>query len=413
MQKKKIVIIGGGFGGLTLAKKLKNTDYQITLIDKSNHHLFQPLLYQVAAAALSPGDIAVPIRSEFPNQPNIKIILGEATKIDRTQKKVFVSEDVYEYDFLVVAAGNRHSYFGNESWEKFAPGLKTVSDALKIRERMLLAFEKAELAKNENEKKREMTFVIVGGGPTGVEVAGAFAEIAKQTLLKDFRNINTADTRIILVEGADRILQTFDKKLSAKARKSLENLGVEVRVNSMVKEVNENGVIIDEELIEASNIIWAAGNKVAPVVATLGAETNRAGQVIVESDCTIPGDPDVFVIGDAALFLEDGKPLPGVAPVAMQQGRYVAKILKKRIPKEKRKPFKYFDKGNLATIGRAKAILQIGDIKISGFFAWLIWALVHIAFLVNFRKRYRVMTEWIWYYFTFRNGIRLITNNYK
>lgn len=413
MEKEKVVIIGGGFGGLTLAKKIKNTDYQITLIDKSNHHLFQPLLYQVAAAALSPGDIAVPIRSEFSNQPNIKIILGEVTKIDRAQKRVFVSEDVYEYDFLVVAAGNRHSYFGNESWEKFAPGLKTVSDALKIRERMLLAFEKAELAKNENEKKKEMTFVIVGGGPTGVEIAGAFAEIAKQTLLKDFRNINTADTRIILVEGADRILQTFDKKLSDKAQKSLENLGVEVRVKSMVKEVNENGVIIGEEIIEASNVIWAAGNKVAPVVATLDAETNRAGQVIVESDCTIPGDPSVFVIGDAALFLEDGKPLPGVAPVAMQQGRYVAKILKKRIPKEKRKPFKYFDKGNLATIGRAKAILQIGDIKISGFFAWLVWAFVHIAFLVNFRKRYRVMTEWIWYYITFRNGIRLITNNYK
>ncbi len=413
MQKKKIVIIGGGFAGLTLAKKLKNTDYQITLIDKSNHHLFQPLLYQVAAAALSPGDIAVPIRSEFSNQPNIKIILGEVTKIDRTQKRVFVSQDVYEYDFLVVAAGNRHSYFGNDNWEKFAPGLKTVSDALKIRERMLLAFEKAELTKTENEKQKEMTFVIVGGGPTGVEVAGAFAEIAKETLLKDFRNINTADTRIILVEGADRILQTFDKKLSNKARKSLENLGVEVRVNSMVKEVNEKGVIIGEELIEASNIIWAAGNKVAPVVATLDAETNRAGQVIVESDCTIPGDPNVFVIGDAALFLEDGKPLPGVAPVAMQQGRYVAKILKKRIPKKMRKPFKYFDKGNLATIGRAKAILQIGDIKISGFVAWLVWAFVHIAFLVNFRKRYRVMTEWIWYYITFRNGIRLITNNFK
>lgn len=413
MEKKKVVIIGGGFGGLTLAKKLKNTGYQIKLIDKSNHHLFQPLLYQVAAAALSPGDIAVPIRSEFSNQPNIEIILGKATKIDRTERKVFVAEESYEYDYLIVAVGNRHSYFGNESWEKFAPGLKTVSDALKIRERMLLAFEKAELAKNENEKKKEMTFVIVGGGPTGVEVAGAFAEIAKQTLLKDFRNINTADTRIILVEGADRILQTFDKKLSDKAQKSLENLGVEVRVNSMVKDVEENKVTVGDEAIEASNIIWAAGNKVAPVVATLNAETNRAGQVIVESDCTIPGDPDVFVIGDAALFLEDGKPLPGVAPVAMQQGRYVANVLKKRIPKEKRKPFKYFDKGNLATIGRAKAVLQIGDIKISGFVAWLVWAFVHIAFLVNFRKRYRVMTEWIWYYITFRNGIRLITNNYK
>lgn len=409
MEKKKVVIIGGGFGGLTLAKKLKNSSYQITLIDKTNHHLFQPLLYQVAAAALSPGDIAVPIRSEFSNQNNVEVILGEVTEINREVKKVYVSDTAYEYDYLVVAIGNRHSYFGNDEWEKFAPGLKTISDALKIREKMLLAFEKAEISKSESEKKREMTFVIIGGGPTGVEVAGSIAEISRETLLKDFRNINTADTKIILIEGMNRILQSFDEDLSIKAKEALEKLGVEVRTNSMVKDVNENGVVVGNELIEVSNIIWAAGNKVSPLIKTLKTETDRNGRVIVEQDCSLPDDPNIFVIGDAALFVENGEPLPGVAPVAMQQGRYLANVLKKSIPKEQRKPFRYFDKGNLATIGRAKAILQIGKVKFSGLFAWLIWALVHIAFLVNFRKRYRVMTEWIWYYITFKNGIRLIT----
>ncbi len=409
MEKKKVVIIGGGFGGLTIAKKLKNSNYRITLIDKTNHHLFQPLLYQVAAAALSPGDIAVPIRSEFSNQENVEVILGEVTEINREEKKVYLSNTAYEYDYLVVAIGNRHSYFGNDQWENFAPGLKTISDALKIREKMLLAFEKAEIAKSDSEKKREMTFVIIGGGPTGVEIAGSIAEISRETLLKDFRNINTADTKIILIEGMNRILQSFDEDLSLKAQITLEKLGVEVRVNSMVAEVNENGVAVGDEFIEASNIIWAAGNKVSPLINSLKTETDRNGRVIVEQDCSLPGDSDVFVIGDASLFNENGKPLPGVAPVAMQQGRYVANLLKKSIPKEQRKPFRYFDKGNLATIGRAKAVLQIGNFKISGFFAWLVWALVHIAFLVNFRKRYRVMTEWIWYYMTFKNGIRLIT----
>jgi len=409
MEKKKVVIIGGGFGGLTLAKKLKNSSYQITLIDRTNHHLFQPLLYQVAAAALSPGDIAVPIRSEFSNQNNVEVILGEVTNINRTEKKVYVSDTIYEYDFLVVAIGNRHSYFGNDEWENFAPGLKTISDALKIREKMLLAFEKAEIAKSESAKKREMTFVIIGGGPTGVEVAGSIAEISRETLLKDFRNINTADTKIILIEGMNRILQSFDEDLSIKAEETLEKLGVEVRTNSMVNDVNENGVVVGDELIEASNIIWAAGNKVSSLINSLQSETDRNGRVIVDIDCSLPDDPNVFVIGDAALFSENGKPLPGVAPVAMQQGRYVAKILKNSLPKNKRKPFRYFDKGNLATIGRAKAIMQIGKVKISGLIAWWIWAFVHIAFLVNFRKRYRVMTEWIWYYLTFKNGIRLIT----
>lgn len=409
MKKQKLVIIGGGFGGLTLAKKLKGTDYDIKLIDKMNHHLFQPLLYQVAAAALSPGDIAVPIRAEFNKQKNVEIILGEVVNIDRETKKVYTKDEEFEYDKLVVAIGNRHSYFGNDHWEKFAPGLKTLADALNIREKMLLSFEKAERAKSKKEREKFMTFVIVGGGPTGVEIAGSFAEIAKQTLLQDFRNIDTSDTRIILVEGMDRILQVYDPSLTDKAKNALEKLGVEVRLNSMVKDVKENGVQIGEEFVETSNIIWAAGNKVSPLLEKLNTDLDKGGRVKVEQDCTLPDDPDIFVIGDAALFIEDDQPLPGIAPVAMQQGRYVAKILKNDFPKSERSPFHYYDKGNLATIGRAKAILEIGKIKISGLFAWLVWALVHIAFLINFRKRYRVMTEWIWYYITFRNGIRLIT----
>lgn len=409
MKKEKLIIIGGGFGGLTLAKKLKRANYDITLIDKMNHHLFQPLLYQVAAAALSPGDIAVPIRAEFNNQKNIEVVLGEVTKIDRELKKVYTRDEEFQYDKLVVAIGNSHSYFGNDHWEKDAPGLKTVADALNIREKMLLSFEKAERAKTEKEVKKYMTFVIVGGGPTGVEVAGSFAEISKQTLLKDFRNIDTSLTRIILVEGMDRILQAYDPSLTTKAKKSLEDLGVEVRLNSMVKDISNDGVDVGDDFIETANVIWAAGNQVSPMLKSLNTKHDKAGKVIVDKDCSLPADPNVFVIGDAALFNENDKPLPGVAPVAMQQGRYLAKLLKNDLPKDKRKPFHYVDKGNLATIGRAKAILEVGKIKLSGFIAWLIWALVHIAFLVNFRKRYRVMTEWIWYYFTFRNGIRLIT----
>lgn len=413
MENKKLVIIGGGFGGLTLAKNLRNSNLDITLIDKTNHHLFQPLLYQVAAAALSPGDIAVPIRAELNGQKNVEVILGEVTNIDRVNKKVFTKEDTFDYDYLVIAIGNRHSYFGHNEWENYAPGLKTIRDALTIREKMLLAFEKAEKSFRNNTHRKEvnkyMTFIVVGGGPTGVEVAGAVAEIAKKSLLKDFRHINTADAKIILVEGMDRILLPYDEELSKKAKETLEKMGVEVILNSMVEEVTENGVKLKNKFIESTNVIWAAGNEVSSLLKTLNSETDKAGRVKVESDCSLPGDPNVFVIGDAALFIENGKPLPGVAPVAMQQGKYLSKILKSHISQDKREPFSYFDKGKLATIGRAKAIMQLGRFKLTGFSAWLVWALVHIAFLINFRKRYRVMTEWIWYYITFRNGIRLIT----
>lgn len=409
MHTKKVVIIGGGFGGLTAAKELKNANLDITLIDKTNHHLFQPLLYQVATAALSPADVAAPIRAILNKQKNVRVIMGEVSRIDTSAKKVFLNGDVFDYDYLIVAVGSRHSYFGNDAWEKFAPGLKTINDALKLREKILLSFEKAERLDDEKEINKYLTFVIVGGGPTGVELAGAIAEIARKTMLKDFRKIDPAKTKIILVEALDRLLTAFDQQLSAKAKKSLEELGVTVLLNKRVVDINERGVQIENEMIETPNVIWAAGNTIPSIVHSLDSETDRAGRVIVEKDCSIKNHPEVFVIGDAALFIENEKPLPGIAPVAIQQGRYAAKIISDEIPKEERKPFKYFDKGILATIGKAKAVMQIGGIKASGWFAWIAWVFVHILYLIGFRNRYKVLAEWIWLYITNRHGIRLIT----
>lgn len=407
---KKVVIIGGGFGGLSAAKALKNADVEITLIDKTNHHLFQPLLYQVATAALSPGDIAAPIREILRKQKNVRVIMGEVINIDAEKKKVILQDDQFDYDYLIVAIGSRHSYFGKNEWEKYAPGLKTIADALSIRERILLSFEKAERAHNEKEIQKFLTFVVIGGGPTGVELAGAIAEIAKKTMLKDFRKIDPSKTKIILVEALDRILSNYDSDLSEKGRVALEELGVNVRLNTKVTEINENGAQLDGEFIETSNVIWAAGNTIPSLIKTLNTETDRAGRVVVESDCSIKNHSEVFVIGDAALVIQDGKPLPGVAPVAIQQGKYVAKIISEDLPEEKRKQFRYFDKGNLATIGRAKAVMQIGKLKASGFAAWLAWAFIHIMYLIGFRNRYKTMAEWIWYYITYRHGIRLITH---
>ena len=407
-MKKKIVIIGGGFGGLTAAKTLKNANVDITLIDKTNHHLFQPLLYQVATAALSPGDIAAPIRGVLHKQKNVTVIMGEVTKIDVEAKKVCVNNDQFEYDYLIVAVGSRHSYFGKNEWETFAPGLKTLNDAITIRDKILLSFEKAEISRDENEIKKYTTFVVVGGGPTGVEIAGAIAEISKRTLRKEFRHIDPAKTKIILVEAQDRILSIYDPGLSEKAKLSLEKLGVEVRLNTKVENINETGVKLNSGFIETPNIIWAAGNEIPTLIKSLNTELDRAGRVIVEKDCSIKNHPDVFVIGDAALMLHDNKLLPGVAPVAIQQGKYLAKIISRNIPQSERKPFKYFDKGNLATIGRAKAIMQIGRIKVSGFIAWFAWVFIHILYLIGFRNRYKVLAEWMWYYITYRHGIRLI-----
>lgn len=406
----KVIIIGGGFGGLAAAKSLKNSDVEIILIDKTNHHLFQPLLYQVATTALSPADIATPIRSILRNQRNIRIILGEVAKIDKEKKKVFLTNEEYDYDYLIIAIGNNTSYFGNENWIKYAPGLKTMSDALLIREKILLSFEKAEIDHQEKDRQGHMTFVIVGGGPTGVELAGAIAEITQKTLSKDFRNIDTSKTRIILIEAQDRILSMYDSDLSVKAKRFLESLGVNIRLNTKVKDINEKGVMVGNQFIETTNIIWAAGNSISPLINTLNTETDKTGRVVVKEDCSIENFREVFVIGDAAFFIQEEKPLPAVAPVAIQQGKYVAKVISKSLVNKERKPFQYIDKGNLATIGRAKAIMQIGKFKMAGFLAWVGWVFIHILYLISFRNRYKVMTEWIWYYITNRSGVRLIVN---
>ncbi len=397
---------------MAAAKTLKNADVEILMIDKTNHHLFQPLLYQVATAALSPGDIAAPVRGILRAQKNVSIIMGEVVSIDKENKKVKMHNgDEFEFNFLIVATGARHSYFGNDEWEKYAPGLKTISDALKIRERILLSFEKAERSNDPNEIEKQLTFVIVGGGPTGVEMAGAIAEISKKTMLKDFRKIDPSKTKIILIEGTDKLLNSFDQPLNNYTKRMLENMGVIVKVGKFVKQISSDGVQVDNEFFKTSNVIWAAGNTASPLLKKLNTELDKAGRVIVEKDCSIKEYPNIFVIGDAANFVDEkGKSLPGVAPVAEQQGKFVAKLIARNKAGANRKVFKYFDKGNLATIGRAKAVLQISNFKLSGFSAWLIWGFVHIAFLINFRKRYKVMTEWIWSYLTFKNDIRLITH---
>lgn len=409
MDKKKVVIIGAGFGGLSAARELKSDRFDVTVIDKTNHHLFQPLLYQVATAALSPADIAVPIRAILSKNKNTKVILDEAIKIDKSNKIVKLKNSELPFDYLIVATGSRHSYFGKDEWEKLAPGLKTLNDALIIREKIINSLELAEKETDPVKKKNYLTFVIVGGGPTGVELAGAIAEIAKITMIKDYKNFKPGDTKIILLEGLSRLLNAFDEDLSHRALQDLKKLGVDVMLNTKVEDVTSKGVKISNGFIETRNIIWAAGNICSPLIKTLGVPLNKSSRVIVESDCSIPDNPNIFVIGDSAdLKDENGNLLPAIAPVAIQQGRYVGKIISLEIPKQNRRPFRYFDKGTIATIGKAKAVAQIKGFKISGFFAWLIWSFIHIAYLITFRNRFRVMAEWIWYYFTNRQGTRLI-----
>ena len=405
----KIVIIGGGFGGLMAAKALKGSRDSITIIDRINYHLFQPLLYQVATAALSPGDIALPIRAVFRKYKNVRVILDEVTSINRSEKKVILKDGEIEFDYLVVATGSRHSYFGNDRWEAVAPGLKTLSDALLIRERILTSLEKAEKETDSDKRKKYLTYVIVGGGPTGVEMAGAIAEIAKKSLMRDFRNIDASDTKIYLIEAMPRVLTNYPEKLSIKAQNDLAKMGVKLKLNTKVTEVNSLGVKTESKFIETTNVIWAAGNSVSPMLKSLNTNLDRAGRVPVMKDLSIEGDPNIFVIGDAALSLDKNeKPLPGIAPVALQQGRYVGRIIKQKILPENRKAFHYLDKGNLATIGKAKAVADIHGLKLSGFIAWAAWCFIHIFFLIDFRNRFRVMAEWAWYYITFRHGIRLI-----
>lgn len=413
-NKPKVIIIGGGFGGLSAAKKLKNKPVDVILIDKTNHHLFQPLLYQVATAGLSPAYIAFPLRSIFRKSKNVQVILGEVKRIDRKEKKVYLNGESYFYDFLIVAVGARHHYFGKDEWEKFAPGLKTLQDAINIRERILLAFEKAEKINDPDEQQKYLNFVIVGGGPTGVEMAGAIAEIAKKTLIEDFKKIDPSKAKIYLVEALPRILPSYPEELSQKAKEDLEKLGVKVLLNTRVTELTKNSVKLNGKEIHAATIIWAAGNKANPLIQQLNCELDKIGRAVVSPYLHLKDDENVFVIGDAAaVFDEKGNTLPGVSPVAITEGRYVAKFILRKLKNKKIKPYRYFDKGSLATIGKAKAVADFGWIRFSGFFAWLLWVFVHIFFLIGFKNRFIVMIEWIFAYFTYQKSARLIVSEKK
>ncbi len=412
---RRVVIIGGGFGGLEAAKALRKAGVRITLLDRQNHHLFQPLLYQVAAAALSPADIAEPLRHILRNQENAEVILTEAKGIDVAGRRVITTDGPVEYDYLIVAAGARHSYFGRDEWEKFAPGLKNLDDALDIRRRMLMAFEIAEKTKDDAEREAAMTFVVVGGGPTGVEMAGAVAEIAHVTLIKDFRHIDSSQARVFLIESGPEVLQAFSGDLPKSALKQLTDLGVDVRLNTKVEAISEAGVTLTGgEKIAAKTIVWAAGNAASPLGASLGVPLDRQGRVIVNEDCSIPGHPEVFVIGDQAHFATGGgRPLPGLSPVAMQQGRHVAKNIIALLHGGTTTCFSYHDKGIMATIGRHAAVAEMGSIRISGFIAWLAWLFIHIVFLVGFRNRLSVLFNWAYAYVTYGRGARLITRRHS
>ena len=408
----RVVIIGGGFGGLTAAQSLRSAAVDIVLVDRTNHHLFQPLLYQVATAALSPTDIASPLRTILRNQANVRVLMNEAMAVDGKSRTVrLVDGTDLPFDYLILAPGSRHSYFGQERWEKNAPGLKTLADAVNIREHILLSFEQADRAGETAAARKYLTFAIVGGGPTGVELAGAIAEIARQSIVPDFPRIKPADIRLILLEAGDRLLAGFDHALSIGAQRVLEELGVDVRLKTRVTDVTDQGVVAGGETIETVNIIWAAGNEAAPLLRSVGALLDRQGRICVGQDLSVPGDAWMFAIGDAAHALDAaGHALPALAPVAMQQGRYVARLIREHILPGSRQPFIYRDRGTMATIGKAKAVAQIGPIRTIGMTAWLLWSVVHIFFLIGFRNRVRVMFEWAWYYLTLRPGARVIVS---
>jgi NADH:quinone reductase (non-electrogenic) len=406
----RIVIVGAGFGGLSAAKALRSSAFDITIVDQHNYHLFQPLLYQVATAGLSPADIASPIRSILSRQKNTRMVLARVSGIDTAHHVVIAEGQRIPYDYLILATGAQHAYFGHGDWAAFAPGLKTIDDATYIRRRILLAFEKAETEPDPAERARLLNFVIVGGGPTGVEMAGAIAELANRALAADFRAIDPRAARVILVEAAPRLLTPFEPSLSEAAKASLAQLGVEVRLGAAVTALDAEGVSIGAQRIESCTVIWAAGVMASPAGEWLGAETDRAGRVKITPDLSVPGHPEIFVIGDTALALDpDGKPLPGVAPVAKQQGQYVARLLIARQKGETFAPFRYRDFGSLATIGRSRAVVQMGALRMKGFLAWVLWSVAHIYFLIGFRNRLVVVLNWLWNYVTFQRGTRLIT----
>ncbi|MGD8427733.1 MAG: NAD(P)/FAD-dependent oxidoreductase [Balneolaceae bacterium] len=413
--RKHVIIIGGGFGGISAAKKLKKADVNVTVIDKTNHHLFQPLLYQVATAALSPGDIAVPIRAILGRRKGMKVLLGNVVNIDK-QSHVVELEDgqSLHFDYLVLAPGAQYHYFGNNDWEDEAPGLKTIGDALQVRERILLSLEKAEQVDDPKLREPYLTYVIIGGGPTGVEMAGAIGEIVKRNMMRDYNTFSKNETRIFLVEAGPRILNGYPESLSERARETLENMGVRVLLNTPVTDIGKKKVSFSKGTIDTPNIIWAAGVAASPLLACLDTLHDKMGRVIVEDDLSIAGDNNIFVIGDAAHKKDKhGNPLPALAPVAIQEGNYVGKLIRSEINGKKRKPFHFVDKGTMATIGRAKAVADIRGLKFSGFFAWLLWSIVHIFFLIGFRNRFKVFVEWMWHYFTFKRGVRLITDRLK
>ncbi|NGX60011.1 MAG: Demethylphylloquinone reductase NdbB [Chlamydiae bacterium] len=410
MAYPKVIIIGGGFGGLNAAKTLKRGKLDLLIIDKTNHHLFQPLLYQVATAALSPGEIATPIREIFRDQANTAVIMGEVVSIEKKEKMITLRNgDRLSYDYLILAPGTRHSYFGHDQWEPLAPGLKTIQDALKIREQVLMSFEKAERLDHDTEVEKYLNFVIVGGGPTGVEMAGAIAEIAHKTMFKNFRKIRPERSKIYLIEALPNILTAYPESLGLRAQKDLTKMGVRVLTNKKVTNISKEGVQIEDQFIPSVNVIWAAGNQAPAFLKTLDVPQDRAGHVMVKPDLSIPEHPEIFVIGDAAHTKgKDGNPLPGIATTAIQQGSYVAKVIRKEIPKENRRPFKFLDKGSMATIGTKKAVAVMGKLKLTGFLAWCAWCFIHIIYLIGFRNRFGVMVEWFYYFMTSQRGIRLI-----
>jgi NADH dehydrogenase len=413
MSRPRIVIIGGGFGGLSAARALRGRPADVTVIDRTNHHLFQPLLYQVATAGLAPSDITVPIRWILRKERNARVILGEVVSIDTRAREVVVRslEAPVGYDALIVTAGSRHSYFGHDAWEAFAPGLKSLEDALEIRRRFLTAFERAELATDAADREALMTFVIVGGGATGVELAGTMIEIVRKALPSDFRNIDTRRTRVVLAEAGPRLLPTFPVHSSIRVRRDLERLGVEVRTGAAVAAIDGHGVRIGDEFIRACNVFWAAGNLASPLGAMLGGPLDRAGRVLVCEDLSVPGHPEVFVAGDlAAVANPDGSLVPGVAPAAMQEGRLAALNALRIASGETSNPFRYYNKGDLATIGRNRAVAVFGGVAVAGYPAWLLWLFVHILYLAGFRNRLSVLVQWAYAYFTFQRGVRLITS---
>jgi NADH:quinone reductase (non-electrogenic) len=413
-EKPRVIIVGSGFGGLEAAKKLACKDVHVTVIDRTNYHLFQPLLYQVATAALSPADIAAPVRAVLSKCRNVEVILAEVQSVDVDAKKVKTGDLDIDYDYLILATGARHAYFGHDEWEKLAPGLKSLEDAIELRRRILLAFEYAEKITDEAARRAALNFVIIGGGPTGVEMAGAIAEISRHTLAKDFRHIDPSEARVILIEGESRLLAAYPPDLSASARKQLEDLGVEVRTSTRATNLTEAGVQIGDEFIPCRVKIWAAGNNASFVGKTLGVPVDRVGRVIVSDDLTIPGHPEVQVIGDLANFPhQTGQPLPGISPVAMQEGRHAARNVLAMVGGHKPQRFRYWDKGTMATIGRNKAVADLRFMHLSGIPAWLAWLFVHIVFLVGFRNRLLVLFQWAWAYLTFDKGARLITRNFQ